>query len=54
MMTVSKSSLAGFGSVGHATSRTAEESYGRISVKRSFSDLNQPWESAAAPRCKNR
>jgi len=38
--------------VGHATTRTTEESYGRISVKRSVSDLNKSWETVQVPRCK--
>jgi integrase len=38
--------------VGHATTRTTEESYGRISVKRSVSDLNRSWEAVQVPRCK--
>lgn len=38
--------------VGHATTRTTEESYGRISVKRAVSDLNKSWETVQVPRCK--
>jgi hypothetical protein len=38
--------------VGHATTRTTEEGYGRISVKRAISDLNRSWEAAQVPRCK--